>query len=225
MAQTYAQFKTYVMKYLWRENSTDLSTHFDSIVEQSNDELDKRTKDWQRRNKTLVIAPETQDYDLTANVTDLEAVRSVSNNTADTYFASTPKTFRSTLPSDIYRMRAENPGGPVMPYYALDNDDGNKYLRLVGPFSATDPGDLTLLYYRSIPDYAAADASWLEDEHLNLYLYTVAKHIAMFEREDERVMLYKGLADEAFELAEIDDKHNQQFGGSPLEMAAHRAVP
>jgi len=225
MAQTYAQFKTYVMKYLWRENDVALSDYFDQIVAQSNDELDKRTKDWQVRNKTVVIAPETQDFDLTANVSDLKAILSLTNNAQDGYFTASTKTFMNTTLSDIYKRRAESPGGGVQPYYALDSDDQNLYLRLIGPFSASDPGDLTLVYRRDIPDYSVTDVSWLEDEHLNLYLYTVAKHAAMFEREDDRVELYKGLADEAFELAETDDKHNQQFGGSPLKMSSHRQVP
>lgn len=225
MAKTYAQFKAYVTTYLWRDNDTDLANNLDSLIDQADDELDTMTRTWQRRQKTVVIAPTSEDFSLTANVADFQAVDSLVNNSADTLFASSVKVMKQLPLVQLYGKRAVNTGQRFMPFYAIDRNDGTLFLRLIGPFSVSDPGDMTLVYRIGIPDYAGDDASWMEDEYLNLYLYTVLKHCAMFLREDERVETYAGLQNEAFSKAEEDDKHNLQFGGSPLYMRPHRYVP
>lgn len=225
MALDYSTFKSYILNFLWRENDTQLANTLDVLIQQANDELDVMTRDWQRRLKTVVIAPESQDFDLSTNVADFQAVKSLTNNTDDTYFQSSAKTFIHTTPGHIYTLRAQNPGGPILPYYGVDRDDGTLYARFVAPFSASAPGDLTMVYRIAIPNYASADASWLEDEYLNLYLYTVLKHCAMFLREDERVQTYTQLQADSFLLADSDDKHNLQYGGSPMQMKAHHHVP
>ena len=218
MAQTYAQFKAYVLKYVWRDNDADMSASLDVLIQQANDELEHKTRDWQRRQKTVRIQPEVEDFNLTTGVTDFQAVLSVSGNTR-----ARSSTLVQVLPSEIYLQRASSDAYRAI--FASERDDGVRYLRLAGPFSATDPGDFQLRYRIGIPAYASADASWLEDEYLNLYLYTVLKHCAMFLREDERLSLYGSLAAEAFTVAEEDDKHNLQFGGSPLYVRPHRVVP
>jgi hypothetical protein len=219
---SYSDFKTYVGTYLWRQNDTVLNNNFDTLIAQSNNELEKMTRDWQRRLKTVVLAAEAEDVDLSVEVPDFQAVMSLTNNTR----TSVEQTFRNVSPSQIYAQRARNQSGMLLPYYCVTRDGGTLTLRLVGSsLSVTDPADLTLEYVVAIPDYAVADASWLEDEYLNLYLYTVLKHCAMFLREDERVQTYAGLQTDAFTSADMDDKHNLQFGGSPLKMAAPRQVP
>ena len=224
MALTYTQFKTYILTNLWRENDTDLSNSLDNLIDQADDELEKLTRDFQRRQKTVAIAPESQDFDLTTNVSDFQAVQSLTNNQRSIYRDAGPS-FEQTLPTHIYQLRTEQSSPTLKPFYAVDRDDGTLYLRLVGPFSASSPGDFQLVYRIGIPDYSSTDASWLEDEYFNLYLYTVLKHCALFLREDERIQLYSNLQSEAFLNANVDDKHNLQFGGSPLRMRAHRQVP
>lgn len=225
MAQTYSEFVAYVTTYLWRDNDVDLANNIDVLIQQANDELDTMTRDWQRRQKTTRIQPESEDFDLATNVSDYGSIISLTNNESGFYRSKGPR-FHNTLPQEIYEMRTRQQNNPyVQPYYAVDRDDGTLYLRLVGPYSAENPGDLQMQYTIAIPDYASADASWMEDEYLNLYLYTVLKHCAMFLREDERVQVYKGMQDEAFDKADRDDKHNLQHGGTPLRMRPHRKVP
>jgi len=224
MALSYSAFKTYVLANLWRTNDTDLSNNLDQLITQANDELDKITRDFQRRQKTSVIAPESQDFDLSTNVSDFQAIQSLTNNETGFYRDSGPEFQQVTL-QRIYQLRTQQSSPTLQPFYAVDRDDGTLYLRLVGPFSASDPGDMTLVYRIGVPDYATADSSWMEDEYFNLYLYTVFKHCAIFLREDERIKVYAEYQKDAYESADQDDKHNLQFGGSPLRVQPHRVVP
>lgn len=221
MAQTYSEFKDYIQANLWRTNDTVLANNLDTIIAQADDELDKRTRSFQRRQETIVIAPESEDFDLTTEVPDFQAIISLTNNQR----VSAGPEFKKTTQGHIYSLRTRSGSNHVMPYYSVDRAADSLILRLVGPFSATDPGDLTLFYRAGIPNYQSEDASWLEDEHLDLYLYTVLKHCAVFVREDDRVALYDGYADKAFGIADEDDKFNQVHGGTPLHMRPHRRVP
>lgn len=224
MARTYSEFKAHVTATLWRANDTALANSLDDLIGQANDELDKLTANFQRREVTVTLAPESQDYDLTTNVPDFKSVISLVNNQSGIYRDTGPK-FNMTLPSHIYRLRAKQVTPSLQPYYAVERDSDTLYLRLVGPFSATDPGDLELSYHAGVPDYATADSSWLEEDYFNLYLYTVYKHCAIFLREDERIQMYADLQKAALEDADTDDKFNKQFGGSPLHMQPTRKVP
>ena len=221
MAQTYAQFKTYFLAAIWRTNDTVVSNNLDTIINKATNELNQKTRDWDRRQITVVIAPDTEDFDLTVNVPDFEAVLSLVDNNS----ASRESDFKQATLATLYATRQRTLSVNVYPYYCIDRDATKRYLRLIGPFSVANPGDLTLMYRASLPDYSATDASWLEDEYLNLYENCVAKHAAMFVREDERIRLYKELFDEAWLTADGDDKHNLQFGGSALHMNPHRHVP
>lgn len=219
MSLTYSQFKTYVTTSLWRTNDTVLANNLDTLILQANSELDKLTRNWEKRVNNTQILPETEDYDLTANVTDLEAVVSVANN-ADNGVG--PAMGRTTV-QHIYELRTVYTA--MQPFYAYQEAANNKYLRFAAPFSASEPGDLQLQYRRGIPDYEGTDASWFSDEYLDVYVWMVLKHCALFLREDERVAAYQKLLDTAFDIADTDDKHNLQFGGSPLHMKPHHPVP
>jgi len=152
-------------------------------------------------------------------------VISVTNNNASGYYSrDVTKTFSVVPPSRIYELRAKHPS-EYLPYYAIDFDGWAKYLRFAANFSASDPGSLQLVYRVSIPDYKTEDESWLEDEYDDLYFNTIMKHAAIFVREEDRVALFKSLADEAFMNADMDDKHSKAFSGSPLQMQPHHKVP
>ncbi len=228
MALNYADFKSYVITLLWRDVDVPLANNLDNLIRTANAELASRTSNWQRRNGTIIILPESEDYDLTANVTDFQHIHSLINNTTsanDSTVRTRESEFKKTTLNDIYRRRTANSSAFVAPYYAQDQIGDNFWLRLVGPFSAENPGDLTLNYKVGIPDYATADASWLEDEHLDLYVYTILKHVGIFLREDERIQLYLSMANDAFNIANDADLHHKQFGGTPLQMRPHRPVP
>ena len=219
MAQNYAAFKAYVIKYVWRDNDTDLAASMDILIQQANDELDVMTRDFQRRQGTASIAPTTQDFDVVAAVPDYQSTQALIGN------AGAKGDYTYTTLGEVHSLRSRATG-TIMPFYSTDRSDGTLYIRLVAPeLSVEEPADLTLVYKVGVPNYAVTDSSWVEDEYLNLYLYTVLKHCAMFLREDERIQTYASLQQEAFTNADIDDKHNLQFGGSSLQMRPHHYVP
>jgi hypothetical protein len=225
MAQTYAQFKTFIRDMLWRPNDQVLADNLDQIIKMANSELRSMTSDWQRRQQSKTIAPTSGDFNLTVKVPDLESVLSVTNNINRGYYSrNNAKTWQQVVPSRIYELRAQHPD-QTLPYYSVDRDDWAVYLRFAANFSADNPGDLQLFYRVGIPDYATTDSSWIEDEYKDLYMYAVLKHAAIFVREEDRVGLFNDLMTSAFNVADMDDKHNKAFGGSPLYMSPHHRVP
>jgi len=59
----YSEFKTYLSTFLWKQNDTDLANNLDSLIRMADGELN-RVLDIQRRQKTLLIAPTTENYAL-----------------------------------------------------------------------------------------------------------------------------------------------------------------
>ena len=212
----YSEFKTYLSTFLWKQNDTDLANNLDSLIRMADGELN-RVLDIQRRQKTLLITPETDDYALPA---DFRHMVSLSNldDTASSAFTMT------TL-IDLYRKRRTY-AGRLGPYYAVDQDAGSqKLLRLVGPFSPTAPGSLVLVYRANVPDFEALNSSWLEADFLDLYTYAVLSQAAPFLREDERLAMWVEMKASAITSAIEEDRHQVVFGGSPMRMQPHHPVP
>ena len=132
---------------------------------------------------------------------------------------------KATSLNMIYEMRQAGDSAYVEPFYYVQRAASANTLYLVGPFSASNPGDFELQYRTSVPDFQTDDASWLEADYLDLYVYTVFKHCAIFLREDERIQQYAVLMTDALESALDEDKRKVQFGGSPLHMEPHHHVP
>lgn len=221
----YTQFKQYITTFLWRQNDTEIANALDTLIMQANTELTQLTRNWQRRQRTALIMPESQDFNVSVDLPDFESVNALVSNTPDTYFTSNTNRLEQAVLSQVYEARAKYPNGPLRGIYGIDQQGDDKIIRFVANFSADNPGDLTLMYRNGLPNYLVDNASWFADEYLNLYLYTVMKHCAMFLRDEKRQMQYQAAQAEAFQLGEMDDKHNLQFGGSPLKMRPHRAVP
>jgi hypothetical protein len=213
----YASFKAYLATFLWRQNDADLVANLDSLVRMADAELN-RVLDIQRRQKTLLILPKTEDYPLPP---DFRHIISLNNNSQ-----STRGMMISTTLQDLYAKRQQFNSANVMPYYAVDEGvSGGKLLRLIGPFSLTSPGNMTLIYRCNVPDFKATDASWLEADFLDLYTYTVLSHTAPFLKDDERVPLWQSLKTDTIASAIAEDKFMVTHGGSPLQMRPHRLVP
>jgi hypothetical protein len=76
--------------------------------------------------------------------------------------------------------------------------------------ASTSSINLVLDYHREIPDYKAVDASWVEDEYFDLYLYTVCKHAAPYLREDVRLPTWLGLQVDALDSANEESAFYQE---------------
>lgn len=214
---TYDEFKTHLTTFLWKQNDADLIANLDSLIRMADGELNRKL-DVQRRQKTLNILPEVEDYVLPADFRHIISLNDMtSTNVAE---------MKSTTLLDIYRLRTITHSSHVQPRYAVDEGvAGAKLLRLVGPFSDTSPGNMVLVYRSNIPDFATLDVSWLEADFLDLYTYTVLSHCAPFLREDERLAVWQQLKVDAIGSAIEEDKHMITHGGSPMQMRPHRPVP
>ena len=89
---------------------------------------------------------------------------------------------------DLWYRTTTNPGL----YVWFDDGNSTQWVQLSGATAvdeqqAADPTTLILDYTSQVPDYQAADASWLEDRYFDLYVAAVMKHAAIFTREDERL--------------------------------------
>jgi hypothetical protein len=225
MSLTYTQFKDFVLTSLWRPNDTELLANLDILIGHATNELRARTADWQKRRQSVVIAPTSGDFDLSANVSGFESVVSLTDNAERGYYeGKRSKTFYQVPLAQVYADRANYPG-QTLSVYAVENTAGQSTLRFASDYTTESPGDLTLVYMGGVPDYESTDSSWLQSEHGGLYLNTVLKHCAMFVREDDRAGLYSQLADAAFLYADQEDKHHKSLGGSPLKMQPHHKVP
>jgi hypothetical protein len=210
-------FKSYLATFLWKQNDVDLVANMDSLIRMADGELN-RVLDIQRRQVTVRIAPVVEDHPLPS---DFRNIVSLHNN-----WATSRGIMSSTTLSDLYSKRVISGSANVLPFYAIDEGvSGAKLLRLIGPFSTTTPGDMTLVYRANVPDFQALDASWLEADFLDLYTYTILSHAAPFLREDERMVVWENKKAEAIMSALSEDRHSVVHGGSPLQMRPHRPVP
>lgn len=215
----YATFKSFLTTHLWKVNDTVLTNNLDNLILMANAELNRKLN-IQRREVSVTIAPETEDYSLPA---DFYQIMSLSNQQPTRQRKGAE--FQNTTFQHIQDLRARTDSAYIEPYYhAVRAADANT-LYLVGPFSSSNPGSLVLQYRTAVPDFAQTDSSWLADDYLDLYTYTVLSHCAPFLREDERVPLWQQYKTDALGSADGEDKRLVRFGGSPLHMKPHRHVP
>lgn len=209
----YASFKTYLTTFLWRQNDADLSSNLDNIIKMGEHELSRRLDiDDNRRLATLVV--EGQEVTLP---TDFRHVISLTNN--EITHNPVDATLNQAPLSRVISERTLRSG--YSPVYNISR--GTLYL--VNQYSADNPGSLSLVYRADVPDFAAENASFLADKYLDVYTYTVLSHTPMFLREDERVALWEQKKEALITSLVGEDKWNNQFGGSPLEMQPHHPVP
>jgi len=212
----YATFKTYLRTFLWKQNDTDLANNLDSLIVMANAELSRKL-DLKQREESLTIAPTDQDFVLPSNFRQMISLTGLQSPMRGT--------MSNTTATDIYSKRATGHSDRGALLYHVAQDGANKVLRLVGPFSVSNPGSFGLVFRASIPDFAVTDTSWLADNYLDLYVYTVLSHTAPFLREDERIPVWMEAKADAIGSAIMEDKHHVDFGGSPLQMRPHRQVP
>jgi len=174
----------------------------------------------QRRQVSATIAPETEDFSLPSDFYQMVSLTNLQPERQRRNGEMQSSTF--TL---IQGMREAGDSQYIEPYYYAERAASANTLYLVGPFSAADPGSFAIQYRTTVPDFEGTDSSWLEADYLDLYVYAVFKHCAIFLREDERVATYNGYLTDAIESALDEDRREVQFGGSPLHMQPHRHVP
>jgi len=201
----YAAFKSFVATHLWKQDDAVLIENLDNLIKMADSELEVKL-DLERRNVIIDIAPIVLDHPLPD---DFKSVSSLSGY--GTVFSQTTK-------ADIFALRGIRAEGVCNKYYAANN-----ILYLAGNgIGVTTPAALTLAYRQKIPDFQATNESYIADDYLALYVYTVLSHAAPFLREDERLQQWQQLKADAFASTVSDDKWST---GSPMHTRPARSAP
>lgn len=204
MAQTYDEFKDYIRSFLWKPNDSALFNDLDKLIKLATTELDKKlTLD--RRETVLQIdhaGDGTNVVPLPADFKHMIALNS------DRYGYVTVTEWQTQFQKGI------NPQNNEMPYYSVVGGE----LRLSHSIPLGTTLTLYLTYRTKLPDYMADDASWVEDEYLDVLTYATLKHTAPWLREDERIQVWAEYYKDALGSAIEEDVHEIEYGGTPNKM-------
>lgn len=211
----YAEFKNHLTTFLWKDNDTTLIASLDSLIRMAEAELNRELP-IEQRIVDITLAPTTETIPVPADYRSM-----ISLNNLASRGRSTSNTMVNQTKTSVLAQRKLSQSSHVVNVYCVEN----RQIHLVGPFSAEWPGELHMTYRANFPDFRALDVSYLADEYLDLYTYTVLSHSAPFLREDERVPMWTSLKMTAIESTLKEDKWDKQYGGSPLGMSNHRPVP
>lgn len=213
MVSTYSEFVNHVVAMSWMTGSTDFVNKLPNYIQMADAKLN-RVLDIDRRNVTVVASVTAENY---TGITNIRQVQSI------THTGSTQGgVFNNTLRSHIDELRAQTSSQRLLPFYAFDNGT----IMFVGPMSVADPVEFTIRYRSNVPSLQTLDESWLVDDYLDMYTWTVLEMTAIARREDQALIAeYSQQADEAIGAAIREDKEQRAFGGSPTFFQSHHPVP
>jgi hypothetical protein len=195
---TYAQFKEYLARFVWRDGDTNFETELDNLIKMGEARLnrDLRIQRMSRVQSALIQGDSIQVPD------DYLEMRVVTTD-------SHPSPLQYISPFEMERIRVSNPTR-FQPVYTIAGDR----IRFAGA-SAGENRTVVLTYYAKIPNFAGLDESWLADEYLDLYTYAVLRHSASYLHDDARVALWQN--EYAETLASVmEDETRRRYAGSPL---------
>ena len=192
---TYSELKTAVADWLNRADLTAAIPNFIQLAEAKfNREL--RTRQQVKRAYATLSGQYIQiptDWleaiNLQLNVTPVRVLDFVTLDQAD-------------------RIRANRYGETNADAYTIVGEQ----LEVVPPVGANTEIDMT--YYMKIPALSDGNpTNWLLTAWPNLYVYATLVHAAPYLREDERVALWKGMADQLLEEIRLSDERAKHSGG------------
>ena len=168
----YQAFKDHIAEFLWKTNDQDLINSMDSLILMANAELDRKL-DITRREEVYQVAHVGDAIPLPD---DFSQLIDVSLN-GHGCFNMTKSQFNNLKSSFV--------GSPNYRAFHLQG----RTILLPQEYTAQAPGNYDITYRSKLPDYKADDASWMADEYLDCYVYSVLRHSAPFLREEEHVAL------------------------------------
>ncbi|HSG63277.1 MAG TPA: hypothetical protein VLA24_17770 [Pseudomonadales bacterium] len=192
---TYSELKTAVADWLNRADLTAAIPNFIQLAEAKfNREL--RTRQQVKRAYATLTGQYIQiptDWleaiNLQLNVTPVRVLDFVTLDQAD-------------------RIRANRYGETNADAYTIVGEQ----LEVVPPVGANTEIDMT--YYMKIPALSDGNpTNWLLTAWPDLYVYATLVHAAPYLREDERVALWKGMADQLLEEIRLSDERAKHSGG------------
>lgn len=201
---TYAEFVQFCIAFAWREGDLDLEAKIDDLITMANSEL-RASLVVKEREVALDVDLEDNFYNLGD---DVYAVKNVF-----TYLGDHRKLSVAEWADMKVRIASDTTG--LAPVYAQVGSQ----LKLIGDYKARfdngDPVEMTLVYLTKIPDFRVLDSSWLTQENLALYVYTVMKHACVYLREDERLQTWAALQKDLMETANDSDAWRREEGQQP----------
>lgn len=201
-ALNYAEFNDFLLTHLWRQGDSVVAANLPQIIKTAEAELDTRFK-VEERNAVSAAQAIGRQVSLPS---DYRSMIALSNPRLGGMKYVTQQDYASK----VVRYSSGSPSK----YYTVSNSA----IWLTGAATPTSPFDMTMVYYRRVPDFQATDESWLADKFFNVYLYCVLKHTAPFLREDERVGTWVNFFNEAFDTAMEENAHDVKYAGSPITM-------
>jgi len=192
----YSEFKTYLQDFLWKPSDAKLIANLDNLIRMANAELDRIFK-VEDRHASAQLALDANDVALPS---DYHSIISVESDDSSVHI----RDFAYVEPEEIVSIRRRSDNTGWAPYYSIKH----KTLLFSGPF-ATAPTTAVVHYYAKVPDFATNDASWVEQDYLDIYTYAVLKQAGAFLREDERVPLWESNLGTSVAQAVDDSEFNK----------------
>lgn len=177
---TYLEFRDFLLRYLWRTGDPDMEPDVSVFVRLAEGRLnrdllieDRSTLAYADANSNAITLP-----------ADFAVMRSIE---APNVTNRDQRGMSYVPPASMTRIRAETNQTNFSPVFSIH---GNTLL-LSGPFSVSAPTRLEILYYNKIPSFETDDASWVEAQYFDLFLYAVLSQTATYLREDPRLAIWK----------------------------------
>ena len=211
MAKTYDEWKDWLIVFLWKDGDSVLLTRLDELTVMAETELSRKLDIENREKQLTLTGPGTND-----NIIPLPAdfKQMIALNT-DRF------EYKRITEGQIDKSSQINVSNEEQPFYSTIG----KNLHVSQTYKDTDTYEFRMVYRTTMGSYKVDDVSILEDQYLDLFTYTTLKHTAPFLREDERVALWTGLANDALTSVLYEDKHNINFGGELASIPIRNASP
>ena len=200
MSLTYSQFKDFLKRTMWRDGDTVLDADLDNLIAMADARLNREL----RVNDMVTITTdnvEGESLTVPTGFLELQTISATDLSTQLVYIT----------PHEMQKTRLDSPTA-MKPFYSLAGTS----LLFAGPMSAADPEPIELIYYSSLPDYSTADASWVADNYLDVYVFAALTHAGMYLREDARIPTWQSLYTDALTRAN-EAEIRRKFAGSPLQ--------
>jgi hypothetical protein len=191
---TYDEYVTYLLSFLWREGDTALAADVEMHVKSAEARLNRDLKIQRMQSSATTFTMTAPDMTLPTDVRRL-------NNVID---SDTGRELLYCTPTEMAKLRALEPT-EVQPRYTLVG----RTMRVAGNVDDVDASLVLLLdYHANVPDFKAADTSWVVDEYFDLWHAAVLIHTTSQQKSDERSARFEAMYNSALESVILEDIGN-----------------
>ena len=197
---TYDELKSSIADWLNRSDLTSVIPTFISLAEA---DLNRKVRHWRMETRTTLSAT-GQYLDLPSDWIETVRLKLTGNGTS---------TLELLSQRDLMERRAaRNDVGGQPRYYCVT---GGKIELYPSPSEATD---VEILYIAQIEALSASNTSnWLLSSHPDAYLYAALLHAAPYLQDDPRVSVWRGLAQNAVQAANLESEQ-ARYSGTGVRM-------